>query len=263
MKIGVIGGGNMGGALVSGLLASGAVQCGDILISDRSADCLNKWREKGLAVTEQNREAEAFADLVLLAVKPNVMGAVLQELAGEKDKIYLSIAAGISLAYLEQFLGTDAKIVRAMPNTPAMVGCGMTVLSPNTMVSDGDLQAVQTVLGAVGEIALLDEAYMNAACALHGSSPAYIYMLIEAMADSGVKYGIPKAVARKLAAKAVEGSAKMVLSGSGHPAELKDQVCSPGGTTIAAVCELEKTGFCAAVQAGIDACVQRAEEMSK
>ena len=139
----------------------------------------------------------------------------------------------------------------------------MTVLSPNSVVSDADIATAQEIFDGAGSVVVLEEKYINAATALHGSSPAYVYMLIDAMADSGVKYGIPKEISLKLAAKAVEGSAKMVTETNKHPQALKDAVCSPGGTTIAAVLELEKNGFSSAVSKAIDACVKRADEMSK
>ena len=139
----------------------------------------------------------------------------------------------------------------------------MTVITPNSNLSADEAELVENILKSVGETVRLEEKYMNAAIALHSSSPAYIFMLIDAMADAGVKYGLTKAQALKLAAKAVEGSAKMTLESAEHPMKLKDNVCSPGGTTIAAVCELERNGFRADIQSAIDACVDKAESMSK
>lgn len=263
MKIGFVGGGNMASALIGGLIQSGKFQPSKITMSDLDDTKRSAWSARGVHTTANNQEVVDFSDVILFAVKPNVMGDVLKGLNTPEDKIYVSIAAGITIAFLEDCLGTDKKIVRTMPNTPAMVGCGMTVITPNKCVSADELQTVIEILSGVGETAVLEEKYINAAIGLHGSSPAYIYMLIDAMADSGVKYGLPKQIALKLAAKAVEGSAKMVLNSHDHPMKLKDDVCSPGGTTIAAVCELEKNGFISSIQSGIDACIQKAEEMSK
>ena len=201
--------------------------------------------------------------MIIFAVKPNVIDSVLAEMKGYSGKIYLSIAAGVSLAHLEKMLGGDKKLVRAMPNTPAQVGCGMTVITPNKNLTAAETADVREVLSGVGETEVMEEKFMSAATALHGSSPAYVYMLIDAMADAGVKYGLTKAQSLKLAAKAVEGSAKMVLETGIHPEQLKDNVCSPGGTTIAAVCDLEDNAFRAVVQSAVCACVEKAEEMSR
>ncbi len=264
MKIGFIGSGNMATALAKGFIASGTVRESDITISDKMPESLAKWNGREVVTASENKKVFENSDIVIFAVKPNVLPEVLKEVKKlTKGKTLVSIAAGVTLSTIEEALGKDAKIVRAMPNTPAQVGCGMTVLSPNKNVSDEGLNIVKKLFSSAGDAIVLDEKYINAATALHGSSPAYIYMLIDAMADCGVRYGIPKDISIRLAAKAVEGSAKMVLDTQKHPAELKDAVCSPGGTTIAAVLELEKTGFAASVSAAIGACVEKAEEMSK
>ncbi len=262
MTIGFIGGGNMATALIKGFISSGKVPAKDIVVFDTDAEKLGAMAEsEGITPAGSAVGIEDAADIVVLAVKPNVMPAVLNELSGKDGRIYVSIAAGISLETLEKSIGEDKKIIRTMPNTPALVGCGMTVITPNKNISGEELKIIGDLLEGIGETVILEEKYMNAAIALHSSSPAYIYMLIDAMADSGVKYGIPKALALKLAAKAVEGSAKMVLETGVHPEQLKDNVCSPGGTTIAAVCELERTGFRSSVQSAIDACVSKADAL--
>lgn len=264
MKIGFIGGGNMGTALMSGFISSGKVKAEDIFVYDSFEPKLEELKNNlGIIPKNNAQELEEASDVVILAVKPNVMPFILEELKSNKDKLYISIAAGITLDTLSNALGADKKIVRVMPNTPALVGCGMSVISPNNNISPDENLIIENLFNGVGETVFLGENYMNAAIALHSSSPAYIYMLIDAMADSGVKYGIPKSAALKLAAKAVEGSAKMVLENNEHPMQLKDNVCSPGGTTIAAVCELENNGFRSSVQKAIDACVNKAESMSK
>lgn len=264
VKIGFIGGGNMGTALMSGFISSGKVKAEDIFVYDSFEPKLEELKNNlGIIPKNNAQELEEASDVVILAVKPNVMPFILEELKSNKDKLYISIAAGITLDTLSNALGADKKIVRVMPNTPALVGCGMSVISPNNNISPDENLIIENLFNGVGETVFLGENYMNAAIALHSSSPAYIYMLIDAMADSGVKYGIPKAAALKLAAKAVEGSAKMVLENNEHPMQLKDNVCSPGGTTIAAVCELENNGFRSSVQKAIDACVNKAESMSK
>ncbi len=262
MKVGFIGGGNMASALIGGLINSGYA-ASDICLFDTNSEKCAVWKAKGVCVAEDAKEAENIADLIIFAVKPNVIEMVLREMKGYKDKIYLSIAAGVSIAFLEGILGKNMKIVRTMPNTPAQVGCGMTVITPNSNLTETEIKSIEEIFSGIGETAVMPEKFMSVATALHGSSPAYVYMFIDALADAGVSYGLSKEQALKLAAKAVEGSAKMVQVTGIHPEKLKDNVCSPGGTTIAAVCDLEENGFRAVVQSAVRACVDRAEEMSK
>ncbi len=264
MKIGFIGSGNMATALVKGFIASGNVREDDITISDKLEISLKKWEGREIVTTCENKKVFERSDIVIFAVKPNVLPDVLKESKRlAKGKILVSIAAGVTLETMQDILGKEAKIVRAMPNTPAQVGCGMTVLSPNNNIAAEETESIKALFEGAGNALILEEKYINAATALHGSSPAYVYMLVDAMADCGVRYGIPKNISIQLAAKAVEGSAKMILETKKHPSELKDAVCSPGGTTIAAVLELEKNGFSSSVTQAIDACVTKAEEMSK
>ena len=263
MKVGFIGGGNMAGALIGGLKNSGKIAPENLMVSDMDMEKLESFSVQGIVTTADHTMGEKNCDVIVFAVKPNVIENVLRTMKGDKEKIYISIAAGVTLSFLEEHLGSDKKIVRTMPNTPALVGCGMTVVTPNMNVSEEEAKMVEELFSGVGAAIRLEEKYIDAAGALHGSSPAYIYMLIDAMADSGVAYGIPKAVSLQLAAKAVEGSAKMVLESDQHPEKLKDNVCSPGGTTIAAVCSLEKTGFRTSIQQAIEACIKRTKEIAK
>lgn len=262
MKVGIIGAGNMASALAGGFLNSGIIKPSDLSMSDPQNEKLEKFRALGAFVSTDNSDVVEKSELVIMAVKPNVILGVLDDIKNKiGKKTILSIAAGVSIEKLENAIGADKKIIRAMPNTPAMVGCGMTVLSPNGNVSDEELESVCGLISSVGETEIMEEKFINIATALHGSSPAYIYMLIDAMANSALKHGLPKKTALKLAAKAVEGSAKMVLVSGEHPQKLKDDVCSPGGTTIAATAALERNGFAAAIDAAIDACIKKAEEM--
>ena len=263
MNIGIIGAGNMASALAGGLIDSGIIRADELSMSDKAESKLAKWLKSGVFTTEDNAEVVIHSDVIIFAVKPNILPAVLEEVKPHTDgKLFISIAAGVTLEKIVSILGENVKIIRAMPNTPAKVNCGMTVLSPNANVSADEMKTVEKIIGSVGEVIVLEEKYINIATALHGSSPAYVYMMIDAMADCGVKHGLPKNIALLLAAKAVEGSAKMVLETGEHPQKLKDDVCSPGGTTIAAVYELEKTGFGYSVQNAVDACINKAEEMS-
>lgn len=262
MKVGIIGAGNMASALAGGFLSSGIIKPSDLSMSDPQNEKLEKFRNLGAFVSTDNSDVVKKSELIIMAVKSNVILGVLDDIKNKiGKKTILSIAAGVSIEKLENAIGADKKIIRAMPNTPAMVGCGMTVLSPNGNVSDEELESVCELISSVGETEIMEEKFINIATALHGSSPAYIYMLIDAMANSALKHGLPKKAALKLAAKAVEGSAKMVLVSGEHPQKLKDDVCSPGGTTIAATAALERNGFAAAIDAAIDACIKKAEEM--
>ncbi len=263
MKIGLIGAGNMATALLCGMLDSGIVCENNVMISDQNTEKLSNWQERGVLTTTDNRTVEDFADIIIFAVKPKIMEVVLAQMEGVQSKIYVSIAAGVTVAFLESKLGFNKKIVRTMPNTPSQVGCGMTVVTPNQNLTDDETKMVLSLLDSVGKTLILPEHELEIATAIHGSSPAYIYMMIDAMADAGVRYGLTKENALLLAAKAVEGSAKMVMETGVHPEELKDRVCSPGGTTIAAVCELERTGFRNSIQSAIDACIKRNQEMKQ
>lgn len=253
----------MASALADGLINSKMLRPDELSISDRDEAKLNVWQEKGVFVTEDNCEVIKHSEIIIFAVKPNVLPVVLEEAKTVTDgKIFISIAAGVTIEKIESVLGSSAKIIRAMPNTPAKILCGMVVLSANDSVEKNELKMVKKIFSSIGTAIVMEEKYVNVATALHASSPAYVYMLIDAMADSGVKYGIPKQTALLLAAKAVEGSAKMVLETKEHPQKLKDDVCSPGGTTIEAVCELENCGFSSDVQKAIDTCVKKANEMA-
>ena len=258
MKIGIIGTGNMGGALMDAF-------CKD---AENTLIACNHGQEKLQAVCQRTgaipaataQEAVQGCDLVLLAVKPIVMPEILREIAPvvTEDQILVSIAVGLTIGSYQEVLGQDKKIVRAMPNTPAAVQAGMTAFSFGKNVTPADQQAVLKLFSLAGGTSVLPERLMNAVSALTGSSPAYVYMFIEAMADAGCYAGIPRQQAYELAAQAVLGSAKMVLESGKHPAQLKDEVCSPGGTTIRAVAQLEKQGMRSAVIEAIRTCVDAA-----
>ena len=183
MKVGFIGGGNMGGALIGGLTQKCCAPS-DIALYEKDAQKAAAFKEMGINTVESASAAEAASEIIVFSVKPNIIDSVLSEMSGDKNKIYLSIAAGVTVAHLEEMLGADKKIVRAMPNTPAQVGCGMTVISPNKNVDDEDIKKVKMLLSAVGMVQQMDEKFMSVATALHGSSPAYVYMFIDAMADA-------------------------------------------------------------------------------
>lgn len=265
-KISFVGCGNMAEAIVSGLVKSG-VNPLNIIASRRDEKKLDELRNKyGIDVTSSNKFACEIADVVFLCVKPMMMEKVCKEV---KDNILpnatvVSIAAGIPIKQLQEWLGEDKKIIRAMPNTPAMVQAGMTSLSLSDIMKldsqKEDVNDIKSLFECCGKCEVVEEYLIDAVIGVSGSSPAYIYMMIEAMADGAVKEGMPRAMAYTFASQAVLGSAKMVLESGKHPGELKDMVASPGGTTIDAIVALEKNGFRNAV---IEAVVTAAEKNKK
>ena len=218
----------------------------------------------GIHFTNDNREAVKNADILFLSVKPQIYPAVIEEIRDlvTSDQLIITIAPGKTLAWLkESFGGKELKIIRTMPNTPAMVQEGMTAVCPNEHVTDDDLSTALTLLGSFSKTEVVPEHLMDVVTSVSGSSPAWVFMLIEAMADAAVADGMPRAQAYTFAAQAVYGSAKMVLESGKHPAELKDMVCSPAGTTIEAVRVLENKGFRSAVFEAMKACTKRSREL--
>lgn len=256
MKIGFIGTGNMAGAIISGLISKGIFRPDEIIGSDISGQGRQKVEDNyGICVTEDNKEA-ASAEVLVLSVKPQFYADTIAEIRDcmTEKQLVITIAPGKTLKWLGEQFGKDMKIVRTMPNTPAMVGEGMTAACPNQFVTEEDRRYAMEILGAFGKVEIVPERIMDAVVAVSGSSPAYVFMLIEAMADAAVMGGMPRAQAYKFAAQAVYGSAKMVLETGKHPGELKDMVCSPAGTTIEAVRILEEKGFRSAVIEAMKAC---------
>lgn len=263
MRFGFIGAGNMAQAMIGGILKAKLVSKDEIIASAATQKTLDTVKDKfGVQTTLDNREI-AKADMIFLAVKPVYCEQVLREIKDKltKDRIIVSIAAGKTMAWLEEQLGKDTKIVRTMPNTPALVGEGITAVCPNEQVTDKELTQVCEVLESFGKAEVIKESMMDAVIAVSGSSPAYVFMFIEAMADAAVAEGMPRAQAYQFAAQSVLGSAKMVLETGKHPGELKDMVCSPAGTTIEAVRVLEQTGFRGSVMECMKACADKSRNM--
>ncbi|OON39568.1 pyrroline-5-carboxylate reductase [Izhakiella australiensis] len=265
-KIGFIGCGNMSKAIIAGLVNGGRFEAKNILVFDRKA-ATNRDMQQKFGITPGNSAAQvaANADILIGAVKPNVMLSVISDLTSsmKPDALFISIAAGVTIATLASVLGDERKIVRAMPNTPALVGEGMTSLTPNTHVSSEEMRQVQEIFTSFGKAAVVPEYQIHAVVGASGSAPAYVFMLIEAMADAAVLGGLPRAQAYQFAAQAVKGAAEMVLESGKHPAELKDMVCSPGGTTIEAVRTLEEKGLRSAVIEAMQRCMAKSEAMSR
>ena len=267
MKLGFIGAGNMGSAIVGGVIRAGLFGASDIIVSDAYQPMLDKMRDThGVSITNSNTEVAGQVDVLFLAVKPNIYEAVIKEIReGVKPgAIVVTIAAGQTLAGLtEKFQNPGVKIVRTMPNTPALVQQGMTAVCPAQNLTEEDRQLVLKIFNSIGKAELLPEYLFDAYTGVAGSGPAYVFMFIEAMADGGVLHGLPRDQAMKFAAQTVLGSAEMILSGSGHPGFLKDAVCSPGGTTIEAVAALEKNGLRNAVISAVSACAEKSLKMSQ
>jgi len=259
--IGVIGAGNMASAIVKGLVSK--ISPMQITVSDRSEDKLQEIASYGVNITEDNCQVAKQSDVIVLAVKPNIYPFVLEEIKEYSDKLYLTIAPGLSLAYIKSFFDKPVRVIRTMPNMPAQVNRGMTVYTYDSSVSEEDVSLAREILFCLGDCTYLDEKLLNAAVAVNGSAPAYVFMMIEAMADAAVLTGIPREEAYFLAAKTIEGSAAMAIDTNIHPAKLKDMVCSPGGTTIEAVKVLEQKGFRAALMEAMKKCSDKSEEMSK
>ncbi|MCX7774333.1 MAG: pyrroline-5-carboxylate reductase [Clostridia bacterium] len=265
-KVGFIGVGNMGGALVKSIVAKSKNNQFVVSAYDINEPLLNEFaKELGIAASDNILSLVKESDIVVLCVKPQYSEGVLKEIKPffNKDKLLVSIIVGLPISYYKGILGEDAKVVRTMPNTPAMVNEGMTLVCCDNLVSSSEKKLVMELLSYSGMVEELEEKLMSEVTALTGSSPAYVFMFIEAMADAAVQSGIPRKLAYKLASQAVLGSAKMVLETGKHPGELKDMVCSPAGTTIEAVAALEKEGFRHAVITAMGECTRRAREIGK
>ena len=264
--IGFIGAGNMGSAMIGGICNSGLVAPEQIIVSAHSASTIEKIHDTyAVRTTLCNEEVASTSNILFLAIKPYQFADVLPAIAAslKKDCIIVSVAAGQSIAAIEELLGNNIKLVRTMPNTPALVGESMSALCCNSNVTSDELALVKQLFECFGKAEVVAEHMIDAVIGVAGSSPAYVYMFIEAMADAAVADGMPRSMAYKFAAQSVLGAAKMVLETGRHPGELKDAVCSPGGTTIEAVAALEAGGFRDAVITAQRACVQKSKDMTK
>ncbi|HEY2415824.1 MAG TPA: pyrroline-5-carboxylate reductase [Pirellulaceae bacterium] len=264
--IGFIGAGQMAKALAQGFMTTGLVPGERIIACDPVPAARDSFANaiSGAIIASTNAQVVAQANVVVLAVKPQSMSVVFNDLAGKcgAEKLIVSIAAGVPLAKLTSGLKTE-RVARVMPNTPALIGKGASAYALAAGASAADGQLVGQLLGAVGQAFLVDEKHLDAVTGLSGSGPAYVYIMIEALADGGVKMGLPRDVALALAAQTVRGAAEMVLTTGEHPAELKDKVASPGGTTIAGLAALEDHGFRAALIAAVEAATKRSIELGK
>jgi pyrroline-5-carboxylate reductase len=265
-KIGFLGAGNMATALVRGLLHVG-IRPEQVVLSDTSRARLDKVQSEhpGLQATLENPEVCRFADVVVLAVKPQIVDKVLPQIAPawRKDALLVSVAAGVSTAAIESKLPAGTRVIRTMPNTAATVLAGATAICRGTHATDADVALAEKLFGAIGRTVVLDETLMDAVTGLSGSGPAYVMLIIEALADGGVKVGLHRDTALMLAAQTVFGSAKLLLETGEHPGRLKDMVTSPGGTAIAGLHTLEAGGLRTTLINAVEAATNRAGELGE
>ena len=263
MKLGIIGCGKMGTALVQGAIRAGVVAAGDVAGCDPYEKSRADFAKATGAAVGETPAGLAGSEVILLCTKPADVAAALAEAASDQPRLVISIAAGVTLASLEAAAPGNFRMIRAMPNTPALVGHGAAAYCLGSRATFEDAVTAQALLGAVGLVVQVPEKLMDAVTGLSGSGPAYIYVVIDALADGGVKAGLPRADALRLAAQTVLGAAAMVLETGEHPAVLKDMVTSPGGTTIAGLAALERHGLRSALIEAVSAATARAAELGK
>lgn len=264
-KMAFLGGGQMAEAMIGGLLEGGVCQPDSLWATDPVvARCDRLKSEFGIRVGLDNRPAVLWAEIVVLAVKPQSMSQVLEEVGADlRPALVISVAAGVTIRSIGEKAEGAKRIVRAMPNTPALVREGMTALAFSHDTSEDDRNTARVIFESVGRVVSVEERLMDAVTGLSGSGPAYVFQAIEALADGGVKMGLPRQTAELLAAQTVLGAAKLVLASGEHPAKLKDRVASPGGTTIAGLYQLEQGGFRATLMGAVEAATRRSQELGR
>lgn len=264
MKIGFIGCGNMASAMIGGILRHQLVGKEDIMASAKTQATLDKARASfGIRTTLDNREVAAFSEMLILAVKPIFLESVIREVREQvkENVLVVTLSPGKTIEWLENTFGRKVKLIRTMPNTPALVGEGMSGICPNDAVTEEEKEEVTEVFSCFGRTELVPEHMIDVVGGVSGSSPAFVFLFIEALADAAVLEGMPRTQAYTFAAQAVLGSAKMVLETGMHPGELKDMVCSPGGTTIEAIRVLEEKGMRSAVLEAGKACIEKSKKL--
>ncbi len=264
IKLGFIGCGNMATAIIKGIIKESVVPRDDIHVYDVDPDKAYKMKGQGVIISDDLYNLVNDTNIIMLCVKPNSCENVLNGIKDymNESRVLVSIAAGISIKYIASFFERNIKIVRTMPNTPALIGSGMTGIVFNEYVSGDERETVKRVFGSIGKVEEIDEKLMDVVTAISGSSPAYTYMYIEALADGAVLGGMPRDKAYVFAAQAVMGAAKMVLEFGEHPGKLKDMVCSPAGTTIEAVKTLEEGGFRSTIINAVKDCYEKSKSMN-
>lgn len=262
MKIGFLGAGAMGGTILSGAIAAGVLRAEDTVVSDFSPAIQDKFRALGCQIAENNEALGKSCDLVVLAVKPQYAAGALSELKNSLDgKAVISIMAGVTIERIRAMIAGRIRVLRVMPNTPALVNAGAFALCSDTDLAAEEKAFAEKMFSALGIVEWMNEHLIDAACGLSGSGPAFVALFIEALSDGGVLEGLPRATATRLAAQTVMGTAKMVLETGMHPGQLKDMVSSPGGTTITGCQTLEEMGFRAAAMDAVQAATRRSREL--
>lgn len=264
-KVLIIGCGSMGSAVLSGCLKAGIWKKEQVTIKDRdSRKAQKKAAGYGVSWTDTLEKGLQDFDFILLSVKPNVVPQVLKAVGHSGFRgLLVSLAAAVTLQQLEQGLSADVGVIRVMPNTPVSVGAGMTAIALGSHASESMEEEAELVFSALGKTAVVTERQLDELGALSGAGPGYVFVMIDALADAGVCIGLPRALAIEAAAQTLYGAAKMVLDTGRHPAELRDEVTSPGGTTIAGIHAMEQKGIRAALIDGVTACMKRSDEMGQ
>jgi pyrroline-5-carboxylate reductase len=264
LTVGFIGGGNMGEALIKGLLGASLVPASAIHATDVRLERLKELdRQYGIQVSSNNADLVRHSDIIILAVKPQIMDSILKEIAPAvtRKKLLISVAAGVSTAKIRAVLHKDARLIRVMPNTPALVLEGVTAIAKADNLEPDDLDTAGEIFSAVGRVVVLDETLMDAVTGLSGSGPAYVAIVIESLADGGVRMGLDRITAMTLATQTVLGAAKLLLETGLHPGALKDMVSSPGGTSIAGIAALEEGGIRTTFIKAVERATERSREL--
>lgn len=264
-QVALIGAGNMGYAILKGMLDAGLYPPQSVFVADKSAVCLERAKKLGVKVSDDAAAAVAGAKTVIFAVKPNAFAQTAEQVKDSipADAVIVSILAGKKISVIDEALGGGRKVVRVMPNTPALVGCGMSGVCAAESVSSDDVSSVIKIFSCFGRAVQTDESMMDTVTGISGSGPAYAFMFIDAMAKSAVRHGMSEEQAKLFSAQTVLGAAKMVLESDESPEQLKINVCSPGGTTIEAVKVFEQSGLYQIVDSAIDACIEKSKKMSE
>jgi len=266
-KIGFVGGGRMAEALIKGISTAGMFQADQIMAADpvqERREALHK--EYGISLFSEARDMVGECDIIILAVKPQVMGLVLDSIKDtiSSKHLLISIAAGITLKFMEDKLaGSGCRFIRVMPNTPALIQEGAAALSPGLRAGDDDLAQAKAIFEAVGQAVVLPESYLDAVTGLSGSGPAYVFTFIEGMIDAGVKVGLARDAAQTLVLQTVLGSVKLAMASNEHPAQLRAMVTSPGGTTIAGLHEMARAGFQGIIMDAVESATRRSKELGR
>lgn len=264
-NLGVIGAGNMATSIIEGILKKGVIAPNNIYVYDIDSTKLSSIASKtGVVPAASNIDLIKNCKVFIIAVKPHVYDSLLKQISDHitNEHLLISIAAGITTDYIKQKIDNKCKVVRVMPNTPALVGEGMTAICVNKDIDNEQREIVNLIFSSLGRVEEVEESLIDAATAISGSSPAYIYVLIEALADGGVLMGLPRHQAYRMAAQSVLGAAKMVLELEEHPGILKDMVCSPGGTTIEAIYTLERNNFRGSIMEAVRNCTLKAQQLN-